>query len=108
MRENGVHQLFFSGFEIHGNYVALDQFGDFGTDHVRTEQLAGLVVKNHLDQSLILSKSDRLAITGKREPADPNLMTGFLCLRLRQTDLCNLRIAVGATGDEIFIYGMRM
>ena len=35
MREDGVHQLFFGGLEIHRDHIALDQLGDFRADHVR-------------------------------------------------------------------------
>ena len=41
MREDGVHQLFLGGLEVHRHHEALDQLGHFRTDHVGAEQLAG-------------------------------------------------------------------
>jgi hypothetical protein len=43
MREDGVHQVFLGGLQVHGHDIALDQFGDFRADHVRAEKLAGLL-----------------------------------------------------------------
>ena len=58
MREDRVHQFFLGGFEVHRHDEALDQFGHFGADHVRAEQLAGLLVEDGLDEALILAETD--------------------------------------------------
>src|ERR1700704_1110816 len=108
MREHGVHQLFFRGFEVHGNHVTLNQFGHLGTDHVRTEQLAGLLVEDHLDQSLVFAERDRLAIADKRETPDADLTPALFGPRFREPDRGNLRIAIGAARNEILVGGMRM
>jgi hypothetical protein len=50
MREDRVHQLFLGRLEVHGDDEALDQLGHFRADHVRAEQLAGLLVEDRLDQ----------------------------------------------------------
>ena len=42
MREDRVHQIFFGGFQRHGDNIALDQFGHFSANHMRTQQFAGL------------------------------------------------------------------
>src|SRR5471032_110294 len=39
VREDRVHQLVFCRLQIHRHHIALDQLGDFGTDHVCAEQL---------------------------------------------------------------------
>ena len=52
MREYRVHQLFFRGLKVHGDHVALDQFGHFGADHVGaevTELIQGYVVAMNLE-----------------------------------------------------------
>ena len=54
MWKNGVHELFFRGLEIHRHHVTLNQFRDLRANHVRAEKLAGLLVKDHFDQTLIL------------------------------------------------------
>ena len=46
MREDGVHQLFFGGLEIHRHHEALDQLGHLGADQMRAEKLAGLLVED--------------------------------------------------------------
>ena len=37
MREDGMHQVFLGGLQVHGDDEALDQLGDLGADHMRTE-----------------------------------------------------------------------
>ncbi len=51
MREDRVHQFFFSGFKVHRNDEALNKFGHFGTNKMRAQQLSGLLVEDRLDQS---------------------------------------------------------
>src|SRR3954464_4353989 len=50
MREHRVHQLFFGRLQVHRDDVALDQLGDFSTDHMGAEELTSLLVEDHLDQ----------------------------------------------------------
>jgi hypothetical protein len=45
MREDRVHQLFLGGLKTHGQNEALDQFRDFGTHHVGTDEAAGLRIE---------------------------------------------------------------
>ena len=59
--------------QIHRDHEALDQFGHFGADHVRAEQLAGLLVEDDLDEALVLAERDRLAVADEREAADPDV-----------------------------------
>ena len=73
MREDGVDQLFLGGLEIHRDHEALDQFGDFRPDQMRAEQLAGLLVEDDLDQTLILAERDRLAVADEREAPDADI-----------------------------------
>src|SRR5207253_6428552 len=100
--------FFFRGLQVHGDYVALDQFGYFGADHVRAEQLPGLLVEDHLDQALILAERNRLAVADERETADADLATVLFRSRLGQTDGSNLRLAIGAARNEVLVHGMRM
>src|ERR1700688_1002036 len=86
MREHGVHQLFFGGLQVHGHHVTLDQFGHFGSDHVRAEQLAGLLVEDHFYQSLVLAERNRLAVADEREAADTDLAAAFLRFGFGKTD----------------------
>src|ERR1700722_3373748 len=108
MREDGVHQLFFRGFEVHGNHIALDEFGHFGADHVRAKQLAGLLVEDHFYQALILAKRDRLAVADERETADADLAAAFFRPRLREADGSNLRRAIGAARNHVLVHRVRV
>ena len=70
MRENGVHQVFFRGFQAHRDNEALDEFGDFGTHHMRAEKLACFGVEDGFDETVRLAKGDGFAIAHKGEAAD--------------------------------------
>ena len=101
MREDGVHQVFLGGFKRLADHIALDQFGDFGPDHVGAQQLAGLGIEHGLDQPLGLAQGDGLAIADKRELADLDGISGLFRLGLGQTDGCDLRVAIGTARDGI-------
>src|SRR5687768_2256185 len=70
MREDRVHQFLFSGFETHGDYKALDKFGDFGAYHMGAQQPSGLGIENRLNQSLILAKGNGFAVADEGKAAD--------------------------------------
>jgi len=108
MREDGVHQFFFRGFQIHRHDVALDQLGDLGADHVSAEQLPGLLVEDHFHEALILAERDGLAVADEGEAADADIE--FLIFRrlLGKTDGSDLRRAISAAGDHLLVHGMRM
>ena len=80
MREDRVHQFFLCGFEVHRHHKTLDQFGHFGADHVGAEQLAGLLVEDHLYHALVLALRDRLAVADERKPPDANARPASLAL----------------------------
>src|SRR5882757_6390825 len=86
MGKNGVHQLFLGGFEIHRDDESLDQFGDFGADEMRAEQLAGLVVEDHLGHALILAERHRLTVAGERKATDADIEIFVLCGRFGEAD----------------------
>src|SRR5690242_6675171 len=86
MREYRVHQLFLGRLEVHGDDIALDQLGNLGADHVRAEQLPGLLVEDHLDQALVLAERDRLAVADEREAANPDLTATLLRLGLSEAN----------------------
>src|SRR6516164_353838 len=104
MREDGMHKLLFRGFEVHGDHVTLDQLGYFRADHVGTEQRPARFVEDHLDQPLVLTERDGLAVSHKRKPADPDLALLLLCALLREADRGDLRGAVGAARDEPLVH----
>src|SRR5580704_3714464 len=108
MREHGVHQLFFGGLQIHRHHVTLNELGDFGADHVGAEQLAGLLVEDHLDQALVLAERDRLAVADEGEAADADLDLLLLSRLLGEADGGDLRRAIGAAGNEPLVDRMRM
>ena len=103
-----MHQLFFGGLEVHRHHVALDELGDFGADHVGAEQLAGLLVEDHLDQALVLAERDRLAVADEGEAADADLDLLLLGRLLGQADRRDLRRAIGAAGNEPLVDRMRI
>ena len=108
MREHGVHQFFFGGFQIHRHYVTLDQFGDFGADHMRAEQLPGLLVEDDLHQALILAQRNRLAVADEGKAADADvelLLFGRLFGKAHGSDL---RRAIRAAGDHQLVHRVRM
>src|SRR3569833_7221 len=86
MWEDGVHQLFFRRLEIHCDDVTLDKLGHLGADHVRAEQLAGLLVEDDLHQPLVFPERDRLAITDEGEAADADVELLLLAGLLREAD----------------------
>ena len=75
MREDGVDQLFLGGLEPHGNDEALNQFRDLRAYHVGPKQFTGLGIEDRLDETLILTQRNGLAIGQEREAADLNLST---------------------------------
>src|SRR5664280_2479669 len=107
MRKYRVHQFFFRGLEIHRHYIALDQFGYFGANHVCAEQLAGLLVKDHLHQPLIFPHCDRLAVSDERKVADADVDLLFLCRLFGEPDRSYLRRAIGAARDHQLVHRMR-
>ena len=108
MREDGVHQFFLGGLEVHRDDEALDQLGDFRADQMGAQQLAGLGVEDRLRKPRILAERDRLAVGDEVEATDLDLVAGGLCLRLGQADAGDLRVAIGAARDHQLVHGMRM
>ena len=70
MGEDGVHQVFFGGFQAHGDHEALDEFGDFCAYHVRAQKLAGLGVEDGFNKPVRLAEGDGFAIAHKGEAAN--------------------------------------
>jgi hypothetical protein len=75
----------------------LDQFGDFGADHMCAEELAGLFVENHFDKALIFAERDCLTITDEGEATDAGVELFLLSGLLGETDRGDLRRTIGAT-----------
>src|SRR5690606_38414431 len=108
VREDRLHQLGLGRLEHLADRVALDQFGDFGADHVRAEQFAGPGVEHGFDEALGLAERDRLAVADERKRADPDLVAGLLGLGLGQADAGDLRTAVGAARDRVAVERVRV
>src|SRR5690606_7812189 len=60
MREDRMHKLFLGRLEVHGDDETLDQFGHFRADEMGAEQLAGLLVEDRLDETLVFAERDGL------------------------------------------------
>ena len=74
MREDGVRRaLRRSASPVLAIDIALDQFGDFGADHVRAQQFAGVGIEHGLDQAFGLAQRDRLAVADEGKVADLDL-----------------------------------
>src|SRR5262249_3944518 len=103
-----MHQLFFRRLEVHRDHITLDQFGYFGADHVRADELPGFLVEDHLDEALILAERNRLPIAHKGEATDTDLAAALFRPGLGEADRGDLRIAVSAAWDEVLVEGMRV
>src|SRR5450759_87728 len=108
VREDGVHQFFFRGFQVHRHHIALDQFGNLDADHVGAEQLPGLLVEDHFDQALVLAERNRLAIADEGKAANTDVVLFILGRLFGQADRGDLRRAIGAAGDQQLVHRMRL
>ena len=72
VRKHRIDQFRLGCLAVHGNDKALDQFGDFGSNHMRAEKFSGFGVKNGFYESLGLAKRNRLAIADERKAANPD------------------------------------
>ena len=70
MREHGVHQVFFGGFQLASNDIALDKFSHLGPHHMRAQQLTCFGVKDGFDHAAFFAQGDGFAVADKRETAD--------------------------------------
>ena len=85
---------------VHGYDKALDQFGDFGSNHMRAEKFSGFGVKNGFYESLGLTKRNRLAIANERKAANLDFKTQLFGFCLGEANGRHLRIAVGAARNH--------
>mmetsp|Transcript_18096 Transcript_18096/g.27986 ORF Transcript_18096/g.27986 Transcript_18096/m.27986 type:complete len:524 (-) Transcript_18096:5060-6631(-) len=108
MREDGVHQVFFGGFQRLAHHIALDQFRDLGPDHVRAQQFAGLGVKHGLDHPLRLAQSDGFAVADEGELADLDGVPRLFGLGLGQPDAGDLWVAIGAPRNRVWLDRMHV
>src|SRR5262249_27615393 len=108
MREHGVDELLLRGLEVHRHDIALDQLGHLRADHVRAEQRPGLLVEDHLDETLVLAQRDRLAVADEWKAADADIELVLLRRLLGEADRGDLRRAIGAARDEALVHGMRL
>ena len=46
---------------------------NFSADHVSAQELAGLLVEDRLDETLVLAERDRLSVRAELEAADANV-----------------------------------
>ena len=81
-----MHQVFLGRLKRPPDDIALDQLGHFRANHVGAQQLARLGIEHGLDQALGLAQGNRLAVANKREPANLDVVTKLLGLRLGIAD----------------------
>src|SRR5688500_2103747 len=79
MREDGVHQLFLRGFQIHRDDKTLNELGDICSYHVSAKQRAGLGVENRFYEALVLAQGNGFAVTRKGKAAHPYVPPFGLC-----------------------------
>ena len=108
MREDSLHQIFFSGFQLTPNHIALDQLCDLRTNHMRTQKLAGFGIKHGFNHSFRLAQSNRLAVANEGKAADFKLEASLFCLGLGHADAGDLRMAIGAASNRAGLDRMRM
>src|SRR5688572_22223079 len=96
MREDARLQLRVRPLERARNRIALDEFGDFGADHMRTQEFARLGIEHGLDEALRFPERDRLAVAYEWEFSDLDLSPGFFRLGFGEPDARDLRPAIGA------------
>src|SRR6516164_2019519 len=77
VRKYRADQLRLGRLQGLGDRVALDQLGNLGADHMRTQELPGFAVEDRLDHPLGLAERDRLAVADKRKMADFDLVAGL-------------------------------
>ena len=108
MREDGFHQFFFGGLQPHSNNEALNKLGHFSTNHMGTEQLAGLLVENGFDHTFRFTQSNGLAVGDEREATNANFEPFFLAGLFGETNRGNLRMAIGTAWNFDLIHRMRL
>src|SRR6476660_7246305 len=67
--EDGAHQVFLGGLQLHGDDEALDELGNLGADHVGADQLAGARVEDGFDETVALAQRQGFAIGAEGKPA---------------------------------------
>ena len=81
---------------------ARNHFCDIFANHVATENLVGIFIKNKLNHTVAAAGSGGFSGSGKRELTNAELVAGFQGLLLREADRSNFRsgdrslFAVGA------------
>src|ERR1035441_8745542 len=107
-REDGVHQFFFRGFQVHRHHITLDQFGNLDADRGADEELPGLLVEDHFDQALVLAERDGLAVADEGKAADADVDLFILGRLFGQADRGDLRRTISAAGNQQLVHRMRL
>src|SRR5207237_7781483 len=81
-----------------------DQLRGAGTDDMGTQEPPALRVGHHLHEAGSLAVDLRAAESCERKLAELDLMALFACLLFGQADRGDLRVRVGAAGDELLLH----
>ena len=105
--EDGVHEVCFRGLQGFGHRIALDEFGDFGADHMGAEELTGFFVKDGFDQPLWFAQRNGFAVADKGKAAHFDFVASSKGSLLCQADAGHLRPTIGAAGDVFRVHRMQ-
>ena len=108
MGEDALHEFGLGRLEIHCDDEALDQFGDFSANQMRTKQFTGLRIEDRLDQPLGFTERNRLAIPDEGKAPNLDFAPAFLGIGLGQPDTRNLGAAIGTTRNPFFLHRMKI
>ena len=86
MRKDRLHQFCLCCFQRSCYRISLDQLRYFWPNHMRTQKLAGFLVKDSLDQSLIITHRNGLAVGQHRKASNADIMPGGKGCGLGQPD----------------------
>ena len=70
VREDGVHEFGFGGFQSAANDVALDHLSHLSAHHMGSQEFSGFGVEHCFDQTFGLAQRDGFAIADEWESAD--------------------------------------
>src|SRR5947209_5838342 len=107
MRVDGKHQILHRSLEFHsGNGFGNDLRGHW-TDDMNAQNFAKLRIRYHFDKAFMVVHDAGLGIGREWEFADFYLVSGFFGFSFRQSYAANLRLAIGAAGDMVFVDRLR-
>ncbi len=97
---DGVHDFVFGGFEAFGEDEFGEHVGDFGAEHVGTEEFAVGFGEEEFDEAVGGVDGEGFSVGGEVPFADFVVEVLFFALFFGESDGGDLGDAVGAAGDE--------